>query len=110
MRHTLALFAATLCLTAAAQTQEHHHAAHPSHGHTAASSLSDGEVRKIDSAQGKLTLRHGPIEHLNMAGMTMVFRVADAQLLAGLKVGDKIRFRAAQIQGALTVTEITPGH
>ena len=68
--------------------------------------MADGEVRKIDTEAGKLTLRHGPIAHLDMPGMTMVFRVADRNMLAGLKPGDKLRFSAERIQGAITITAI----
>jgi Cu/Ag efflux protein CusF len=41
-----------------------------------------------------------------MPGMTMVFQVADPALLGSLKVGDKVRFRAEKLNGALTVTRI----
>jgi len=68
--------------------------------------MADGEVRKIDREAGKLTLRHGRIESLDMPGMTMVFRVADPKMLDGLKEGDKLRFTADRIQGAITVTGI----
>lgn len=119
MRPTLflPLIAALLLATAAsAQTGTAHqgHGAQPANANAnanaAADSLSEGEVRKIDSTQGKITLRHGPIAHLEMPGMTMVFRVSDPALLDGLKAGDKVRFRAEQINGALTVTEIAPAH
>lgn len=72
----------------------------------ASSAMAEGEVRKVDTEAGKLTLRHGRIENLDMPGMTMVFRVVDAKMLEGLKVGDKLRFSADRIQGALTVTAI----
>jgi len=39
--------------------------------------------------------------------MTMVFRVKDAAMLQAIKPGDKVRFRADNVRGALTVTEIT---
>lgn len=68
----------------------------------------DGEVRKIDKAQGKLTLRHGPIANLDMPPMTMVFRAAPPQLLDGLKEGDKVKFTAEKVNGAYTVTAIQP--
>ena len=48
----------------------------------------DGEVRKIDEATGKVTLRHGPIKNLDMDSMTMVFRVQNPDMLKGLKPGD----------------------
>ena len=66
----------------------------------------DGEVRKIDKGQAKVTLKHGPIAHLEMPGMTMVFKVADPKLLDGLKEGDKVMFAADRVNGVFTVTSI----
>lgn len=60
----------------------------------AAAKLTAGEVRKVDLEQGKLTIKHEALENLDMPGMTMVFKAADASLLKGLKQGDKILFRA----------------
>lgn len=68
--------------------------------------MSDGVVRKIDAANGKLTLRHGPLANLDMPAMTMVFRVQPPELLNGVKVGDTVKFRAETIKGAITVTAI----
>lgn len=67
----------------------------------------DGEVRKIDKAQGKITLKHGEIKSLEMPPMTMVFRVKDPAMLEGVAVGDKVKFDAAKIDGNYTVTAIT---
>lgn len=75
----------------------------------AQAALTDGEVRKVDKAAAKLTLRHGRIENLDMPPMTMVFRVADPKLLDGLKDGDHVRFRAERIGGLFTVTVVEPG-
>ena len=80
------------------------HAAH--HPSAAAAPQSDGEVRKVDTAQGKLTLRHGPLQNLDMPPMTMVFKVADPKLLEGLKEGDKVKFNADRVNGAIVVTAI----
>jgi Cu(I)/Ag(I) efflux system protein CusF len=66
----------------------------------------EGEVRKIEKAQGRITLRHGELKGLDMPPMTMVFRVKDAQMLDTLAVGDKVRFDADKIAGAYTVTAI----
>ncbi len=66
----------------------------------------DGEVKKIDKAQGKLTLKHGEIKNLDMPPMTMVFRVRDAKMLEGLAEGAKVKFAAEKIDGQYTVTEI----
>ena len=75
---------------------------------TAAVAQSDGEVRKVDKEHGKLTLRHGPLQNLDMPAMTMVFKAADPKLLDGLQVGDKIKFTAEKVDGIFTVTAIQP--
>ena len=66
----------------------------------------EGEVRKIEKAQGKITLRHGELKGLEMPPMTMVFRVADAKLLEGVAVGDRVRFSAERVSGSYTVTSL----
>ena len=71
-----------------------------------ATSLSSGEIKKIDKDAGKITLKHGPLVNLNMPAMTMVFKLQSPQLLNAVKVGDKVKFRAESINGALTVTQI----
>ena len=73
---------------------------------TASAPQSDGEVRKVDKEQGKVTLKHGPIASLDMPGMTMVFRVTDPKMLDTLKEGDKVRFSADRVNGAITITAI----
>ncbi|WP_416759353.1 copper-binding protein [Roseateles sp. So40a] len=72
---------------------------------SSSSSFAQGEVKRIDAGQGKLTLKHGPIENLGMPGMTMVFR-ADASVLAQLQVGDQIRFKADKVDGTIQITEL----
>lgn len=67
----------------------------------------DGEVRKIDSDNGKVTLRHGAIKNLDMPPMQMAFRVADPAWLKTLQVGDKVRFEADKVNGQFTITSIT---
>lgn len=67
----------------------------------------EGEVRKIDKAQQKITLRHGPIKNIDMPAMTMVFRVKDAKMLDAVTEGDKVRFSAEKINGQYTVTAIS---
>jgi Cu/Ag efflux protein CusF len=71
-----------------------------------AAALSEGEVRKVDKEAGKVTLRHGRIENLDMPPMTMVFRASDPKLLDGVREGDKVRFAADRVDGAITVTRI----
>jgi Cu(I)/Ag(I) efflux system periplasmic protein CusF len=67
----------------------------------------EGEVRKIDKAQSKVTLRHGEIKNLDMPAMTMVFRVKEPKLLDSVAVGDKVKFAAEKIDGNYVVTQIT---
>src|SRR5262249_13317507 len=74
----------------------------------AGGSYTEGEVRKVDKDAGKITLKHGPIANLGMPAMSMVFRVKDPAMLDEVKAGDKVRFTAEKIQGAITVTEIQP--
>ena len=91
--HTLAaaIFAATLSPSVA----------------TAQGNAVQGEVRKIDEAAGKITLKHGPIKNLGMdVGMTMTFRVKDPAMLKELQVGDKIEFEAEQAASGYTVTKM----
>jgi Cu(I)/Ag(I) efflux system periplasmic protein CusF len=74
--------------------------------HVQAADMSDGEVRKVDKAQAKVTLKHGEIKNLDMPPMTMVFVVKDKAALDTLKVGDKVKFVATKEGGTYTVTEI----
>jgi Cu/Ag efflux protein CusF len=72
----------------------------------AKNSMSHGEIKKIDAAAGKLTIKHGQLENLGMEGMTMVFKAKDPAMLSQVKVGDKIDFVAEEIDGALTVVTL----
>lgn len=82
----------------------HHGAGETKQG--AAAVATDGTIRKIDKAAGKVTIKHGPIANLNMPPMTMAFKVKDAALLDKVKVGDQVAFVAESLGGALTVTEL----
>lgn len=65
--------------------------------------LSDGEIKKVDKDAGKLTIKHGELKNLDMMPMTMVFRVKDKAMLEQVAPGDKVRFSAEKINGAITV-------
>jgi len=80
--------------------------AQPAPAASAPTPNADGEVRKVDREQAKVTIKHGPIPNLDMPPMNMVFRVAAPKLLEGLKAGDKVKFAADNVNGALTVTAI----
>jgi Cu/Ag efflux protein CusF len=68
--------------------------------------MSDAQVRKVDKEQGKITLKHGEIKSLDMPPMTMVFAVKDKAMLDTVKAGDKVRFKAVNENGKLTVVEM----
>ncbi|WP_454655844.1 copper-binding protein [Bosea beijingensis] len=74
----------------------------------AAAQSVNGTVTKIDEAQGKLTINHGPIKNLDMDAMTMVFRAGDPAMLKGLKAGTKVKFDVDRVNGQLTVTKLQP--
>jgi len=101
------LAVATFSIPALAQQSDHssHHGAAQI---AQAAALSDGEVRKVDKDAKKITIKHGPLENLDMPAMTMVFKVKDPEILEQVKAGDKVKFQAEKIGGALTVTKITP--
>lgn len=106
---TLAIVISAASSVAFAQDSHAGHGAqgaHAGHDAAAAAELTDGEVKKIDKDAGKITLRHGEIKNLNMAAMTMVLRVKDAAMLDQVKVGDKVRFAADRVNGALTVVQL----
>lgn len=67
----------------------------------------EGEVRKVDTAAGKITIRHGAIPQYDMSTpMTMVFPVSKPDLMHGLAAGDKVLFSVIKDGGSLTVTDI----
>ena len=82
------------------------HSAHTAGSQAQSATLADGEIRKVDKAAKKLTIKHGPIQSLDMPAMTMVYRVKDPKMLEQLKAGDKIKFTAEMVGDAYTVTSI----
>ncbi|MEY3543555.1 MAG: hypothetical protein RIQ29_963 [Pseudomonadota bacterium] len=52
----------------------------------------NGEIRRIDAQNLRLTIKHGEIKALDMPPMTMVFYVKDPVLLQGLAVQDTIDY------------------
>jgi Cu/Ag efflux protein CusF len=72
----------------------------------ATAQATEGEVKKVDLATAKVTIRHGEIKNLEMPAMTMVFRARNPSLLDGLKAGDRIDFDADKIDGQYVVTAI----
>jgi Cu(I)/Ag(I) efflux system protein CusF len=73
-----------------------------------ATTMSDGEVKGVDKANKNITLKHGPIKSktIEMGPMTMSFPVQDPSLLSNVKVGDKVRFTAENVNDAATITSL----
>lgn len=71
-----------------------------------AADMTDGEIRKVDKENKKITIKHGELKSLDMPGMTMVFQVKNPVVLDQVKVGDKVKFTAEKSGGAFVVTEI----
>ena len=69
-------------------------------------SLTDGEVKNVDSKSGQVTLKHGPIENMKMPPMTMAFPVQDPSVLSSLKEGSKVKFALENVNGVPTITSL----
>ena len=110
-RHFGALSITLIFVAGAAIAADEHAGHHATPATTAqvsasAAPMTEGEVRKVDKEQGKITLKHGEIKNLDMPGMTMVFRVKDPAILDQVKEGDQILFTAEKPGGQYTVTAI----
>ena len=70
--------------------------------------MAKGEVKKVDTAGGKITMTSGPIKNLDMEddNMTMVFRVQDPAMLKLVKPGDKVQFAAEKAAAGFTITKL----
>lgn len=91
----------------------HHEASHSEHGNhaqhnhhmmehsatgmqdhkgSAKSELTRAEVKRVQAAQGKITLKHDFIPSIDMPPMTMSFTAKNPEMLQGLKRGDVVKF------------------
>lgn len=109
------LLAVALAGAAMAPVLAQHAAPHPAHAKPATAgaatphhAYTDGEVRGLDRANLKVTLKGGEIPNIDMPPMTMAFHVKDAKMLDHLKPGDKVKFRAINDAGKFTLTELVP--
>jgi Cu(I)/Ag(I) efflux system periplasmic protein CusF len=85
----------------------HDHAAAPAAASAAvATPQTESEVRKVDAAAQKLTVKHGRIENLGMPPMTMVFRVKDPAFLTLVKPGDMVKMTVERVNGALSIVAL----
>lgn len=68
MRVIAAVLISFLCALPALADDKHH---------PGAGAFADGAVRNVDKEAKKITIKHGPLENLEMPAMTMVFQVKD---------------------------------
>ncbi|MBB1161550.1 copper-binding protein [Aquariibacter albus] len=106
--HTLiaAIAFATVSVASLPALAANDHGTHVAQAASAATDMTDGEIRKVDKENGKLTIKHAEIKSLDMPGMTMVFQVKDKAMLDKVQAGDKVKFKAANESGKFTVTEL----
>ena len=105
----LACLFSLLPATAPFAGSQDEHAGHRAQGTAVSeSSMSEGVVRKVDKAAGKVTVAHGPLSNLKMPAMTMVFRVKDVAWLDRMQTDSTIRFQADSINGVLTIVRFEP--
>ena len=65
-----------------------------------------GVIKKIQAGQGKIKLKHGPIDRLGMPAMTMVFKIEDTSQLDGLTKDQEVGFSVDNTSGGFVVTHI----
>lgn len=65
-----------------------------------------GVIKEVNAETGRLTINHEALVDLDMEAMTMIFRVAEPQMIEGLDVGDTIEFVADRVSGRLTVVAL----
>ncbi|WP_081081006.1 copper-binding protein [Burkholderia territorii] len=68
--------------------------------------LTDAEVKRVDPASGKITLKHGALENVGMPPMTMAFKAKDAAMLGEVRAGDKVKVRVENVNGTLTIVKL----
>ncbi|HDR8860671.1 RND transporter MFP subunit [Burkholderia territorii] len=70
------------------------------------SELTDAEVKRIDAAHDMVTLKHGALENVGMAPMTMAFKARDRAMIESLHVGDRVKVRVERVGGTLTIVKL----
>ncbi|MBN9498932.1 MAG: copper-binding protein [Alphaproteobacteria bacterium] len=67
----------------------------------------EGEVWQTSEAEGKVTLRHGPLPNLDMPTMTMVLASMKPTMRKGIKVGEMVNHVTSSTKVVFYVLEIT---
>ncbi|MGZ8295350.1 MAG: copper-binding protein [Telluria sp.] len=95
--------ALTFAFSASAPALAHNHG---HEAHAAMTEMAEGEIKKVSKDTGKITIRHGELKNLNMPAMTMVFRAGKPAMLDQVKAGDKVKFVAEKVDGAMTIVQL----
>ncbi len=67
-----------------------------------------GAEGKVDSIKdGEVVLSHGPVPSMGWGPMTMPFRLARADMVAAIKVGDSVKFRFRQGDDGYVIEELS---
>jgi Cu/Ag efflux protein CusF len=68
-----------------------------------------GTIQSVDREAGTVKIAHEAVPALNWSAMTMDFKVADKQALAGLKEGEQVEFHfTEESAGQYAITHISP--
>ena len=87
-----------ILLFAAGSAIAHHESGgqHPGQAQPSATSqkvgTGTGLIQQIDKERGSVTIKHGPLQGLNMSAMTMTFLVKDKAMLLNLQLLQKVDF------------------
>ncbi len=65
-----------------------------------------GLIQQIDKERGAVTIKHGPLQGLNMMGMTMTFLVKDKAMLSSLQPLQKVDFELTYDGSKYWITKI----
>lgn len=65
-----------------------------------------GLIQKIDQDKGAVTIKHGPLQGLDMPAMTMSFLVKDKSMLSSLQPLQKVDFELTYDGKNFTITKI----
>ncbi len=69
-----------------------------------------GLIQQIDKERGAVTIKHGPLQGLNMMGMTMTFLVKDKAMLSSLQPLQKVDFELTYDGSKYLITKINQNH
>ncbi len=106
------LLAITIVAAACAGTVSAHHdsGGHPGQARAAATNQKTGRgtglIQQIDREKGAVTIKHGPLQGLNMPGMTMSFLVKDKAMLSSVQPLQKVDFELTYDGSKYLITKI----